>query len=317
MKSGISVIFALLALPVAAQTYPSRTVRIIVPFAVGGTIDVVARVMGQEMAKSMGRPFIAETRPGAGGAIGAELVAKAPPDGYTLLMGSPGSLTVNAVMNSKLPYDPLKDFTHITMVANLPFVLATHPSVPVRSAKELIALARTRAGQLNYGSSGNGSAAHYAGELFKIMAKVDIAHIPYKGSGPATTDLIAGQIDMYFGGISLLLPHAKSGRLKTLAMTTAKRSIYAPDLPTLGESAVPGYEAASWYGLVAPAGTPKDIVAKLVTEVHKTLTTPEMKDLLQNQGLEANTSTPEQMTAGVTAEITKMRSVFKAGTSTQ
>ncbi len=282
------------------------------PYTVGGTIDALARVVGQKMGESLGRPFLAEMRPGAGAAIGAELVARAAPAGHVLLMASPGSTTINMVMNSKLPYDPLKDFAPISMVATLAFVLAVHPSVPASSVKVLIALARRQPGRLNYGSSGNGSAAHLAGELFNSMAGVTLTHIPYKGSGPAVTDLTGGQIDMYFGGISLLLPVVKSGRLKALGMTTAKRSSYAPDMPTLAESGLPGFEAGTWYGLMAPAGTPRDIIARANAEVHRSLTATSVKEFLASQGLDATAGTPEQFAAGMRAEVESVSKVVKS-----
>jgi tripartite-type tricarboxylate transporter receptor subunit TctC len=299
-------------MPVIAQNYPTRPIRLIVPFAPGGGTDLVARTIAQRASESIGQAIVVDNRGGAGGVIGADLVAKAPPDGYTLLMGTPGPLTINPNLQSKTPYDTLKDFAPISLATISPFVLVVHPSVPARSVKELIALARARPGQLNYGTAGTGSVAHLSAEQFKSLAHVDIVHIPYKGSSLALTDLLAGQTQIQFENLPVVQPHVRSGKLRALAVGTRQRSVLAPEYPTMIEAGVPGYESSTAFGVLAPGRTPKEIIARLNAEVVKALTNPEVKQRLLAQGLEPVASTPEQYTAHLREELQKVAHIVKA-----
>jgi len=297
---------------VAAQSYPSRPIRLVVPFTPGGTTDIIARVVGNRLGESMGVQVVIDNRAGAAGNIGAELAARAKPDGYTLFMGHIGTLAVNPALYAKLPYDPVKDFAPISMVTLVPNLLVVHPALPVKSVKELISLARARPGKLLYGSTGAGGTPYLAVEYFKLLAKVDLVEIPYKGAAPLTTDLIAGEIALTITGIPAVLPHVKSGRLKALAVSSAKRSPAVPDLPTLSEAGLPDYEATAWYGILAPAGTPREIVAKLNAEISGGLRHPEVADRLLAEGAEPGGSTPEQFAAFIRAETTRWAAVIKA-----
>ena len=305
-----------LALAAQAQTaanYPNKPIRMIVPFSAAGTTDILARAIGQELTKAWGQPVVVENRPGAGGNTGADVVAKAPADGYTLLMGAVSPMAINVTLYyPKLPYDVVKDFAPVTLVATVPNLLVVHPSVPVTTVKELIALAKAKPGQLTFASSGNGTSIHLSGELFKSMAGVDMLHIPYKGSGPAITDLIGGQVNMMFDNMPSVLAQVKGGKLRAIAVTTRERSPALPEVPTIAESGLPGFDASSWFGIFAPAGTPKDIVAKLSTAVAKSLHTTEMKERLAGQGAVAVGNTPEQYGEFVKTEIAKWAKVVKA-----
>ena len=305
-----------LALAAQAQTaanYPNKPIRMIVPFSAAGTTDILARAIGQELTKAWGQPVVVENRPGAGGNTGADVVAKAPADGYTLLMGAVSPMAINVTLYyPKLPYDVVKDFAPVTLVATVPNLLVVHPSVPVTTVKELIALAKAKPGQLTFASSGNGTSIHLSGELFKSMAGVDMLHIPYKGSGPAITDLIGGQVNMMFDNMPSVLAQVKGGKLRAIAVTTRERSPALPEVPTIAESGLPGFDASSWFGIFAPAGTPKDIVAKLSAAVAKSLHTTEMKERLAGQGAVAVGNTPEQYSEFVKAEIAKWAKVVKA-----
>jgi tripartite-type tricarboxylate transporter receptor subunit TctC len=284
----------------------------VVPFTPGGSTDILARLVGQKLGEAFGQQVIIDNRPGAGGNIGVELVARAAPDGYTLVMGHIGTFGVNPTLYPKLPYDPIKDFQPITLFAKVPNMLAVNVSLPVKSVKELIALAKARPGALNYGSGGNGSAAHLATEYFKLLTRTDIQHIPYKGTAPAITDLIAGQVSMAITGVPPLLPHVKSGRLRALAVGTPQRLPLLPALPTIAEAGVPGYEATQWYGVLAPALTPKEIVARLHAEIVSALQRPEVRERLASEAAEPVGNTPEQFQSFIKAEIARWAPVVKA-----
>jgi tripartite-type tricarboxylate transporter receptor subunit TctC len=294
-----------------AQGYPAKPIRIVVPFTPGGTTDVLARAIGQKLTASWTQPVVVDNRPGAAGNIGSEVVAKAAPDGYTLLMGTVSTHGINPGLYSKLPYDPVKDFAPVTLVAKVPNILVLHPSVPASSVTELIAHAKAKPGQLNFASSGNGTSIHLSGELFKTMAGVQMTHVPYKGSAPALTDLLGGQVSLMFDNMPTALPHVKAGRLKALAVTSAKRSPAIPQLPTMAEAGLPGFEATSWFGVLAPAATPKEIVGKLNGEIVRILKTPEVRAQLSGQGAEPVGDTPEEFAAHIKAEMAKWAKVVK------
>jgi tripartite-type tricarboxylate transporter receptor subunit TctC len=298
--------------PAAAQNYPQKPVRLIVGVPPGGTTDVVARLVGQKLGEQIGQQVVIDNRGGAGGNIGAEVVAKAPPDGYTLFLATIGTMTINPSLYKKMPFDTLRDFAAISQLTSMPQLLVVHPSVPVKSVKELISYAKSRPGQLNFASGGSGTAIHLAGELFKTMANVDMVHIAYKGGGPAMTDLLGGQVSLMFDQILTALPHVQSGRLRALAVTTEKRSQAAPQIPTISEAALPGYAVTTWHGLLAPAGTPRDIVHRLSTETAKALQSVEIRDRFATQGVEPVSSTPEQFAAMMKSELEKWRKVIAA-----
>ncbi|MBI3936283.1 MAG: tripartite tricarboxylate transporter substrate binding protein [Betaproteobacteria bacterium] len=277
----------------AAQPYPGKTIRYIVPFVPGGATDTLARVIAQKLNAAWGVSVVVENRPGAGGNLGTELVARSAPDGHTLLMAI-NSHAVNASLYSKLNYDPIKDFAPVSLVATSPNVVVVHPSLPAKTVKELIAFARTRPGELTYGTAGPGSGAHLAGELFKSMARVDLIHVPYKGAGQVVIDLIGGQVSMSFIALPVVYPHVRAGKLRVLAVTSATRSPLVPDLPTVAESGLPGFEVVSWFGTLAPAGTSRDIVTKLNSEISKILQMPDVKEKMGGLGLELRGGTPEQ-----------------------
>ena len=295
-----------------SQQYPAKPIRIVVPFPPGGFSDLFARIVGTEMSKSWGQQVIVDNRPGAGGNIGADIVAKAPPDGYTLVNGTIGTHAINATLFSKLPYDPIRDFVPVAFVVEAEGLLAVHPSLPVKTAKEIIALAKARPGQLTYASAGAGTTSHLAGEVFKTMAKVDITHVPYKGNVPAITDLMAGQTSMLFATLPTVLPQVQAGRLRGIAVLGAKRSAAAPALPTLAESGLPGFEVNNWTGLFAPAGTPAAIVAKLNAEVVRVMQLPEVQARLPKEGLRFVAMTPQQYADFVKNEKDKWAPIVKA-----
>ena len=296
----------------SAQTYPSHPIRLVVPFPAGGTTDILAREVGERLTATLGQPVVIENRPGAGGNIGADVVAKAAPDGYTLLMATVGTHAINASLYSKLPYDHIKDFAPVVLVAGVPNVLEVTPSLPVHSVAELIKLAKDKPGQLNFASSGSGTSIHLSGELFKTMAGVDMTHVPYKGSAPALIDLMAGQVQLMFDNLPSSLPHIKAGKLRAIAVTSLQRAPALPDVPTIAESGLPGFEATAWFGIVAPAGTPPAIVNRISADVNQWLRTPEAKDKLLAQGAIANGGSPEQFAAHIRAETEKWAKVVKA-----
>ena len=311
MRRAAALVLALvLAAPVAAQTWPDKPVRVVVPLATGGTTDILARMLGQHLGETLRQSFIVDNRPGGGGNIGNEIVARARPDGYTLLMASP-PLVINPSLERKVTYDPVRDYTAITLVASIPIVFAVHPSVAARSVKELIALARSKPGALTYASSGVGGSPHLAAALFTSMANVDITHVPYKGSGPALTDLLGGQVHMQFSGLPPLLPHIRSGKLRALAVGGASRTATLPDVPTLVESGVPGYEATSWQGMAAPARTPRGIVQQLNTLIVAYVQRADARARLAELGADPVGSSPEQFAAFMQGEFTKWASVIR------
>jgi tripartite-type tricarboxylate transporter receptor subunit TctC len=301
----------LAAAPAAAQNYPVRPVRVIVPFAAGGNTDITARAIGARLSDVFGQQIVVENRPGGATNIGTELVAKAPPDGYTILMGG-ATNAINMSTQAKPPYDTLRDFAPVILCVKGANVLSIHPSVPARNLKELIALARARPGQLNFASSGLGSSNQMAGELFKMMANVNIVHVPYKGNAPALTDTMAGHVEMMFSGVPALIPHIQSGRLRAVAIGSLKRFTAIPEVPTFDESGVKGYEATTWFGLMAPVKTPKEIVARWNVEVGKILASPDLKGRFLNEGLEPMGGTQEEFATFIRVEIEKYARVVAA-----
>ncbi len=294
----------------AASGYPTRPLRWIVPYAPGGGADTVTRVVGQKLAESWAQPVVIDNRPGAAGIVGADVAAKARPDGYTILMAATPH-AVNVSLYNQLPFDLTRDFTAVTLVASFPNILVLHPSVPVTSIKELVALAKSRPGQLNFASNGNGTSPHLAMELFKSMAGISMMHVPYKASSQAFTDLLGGQVSLMFPNLPSALPHVKSRKLKALAVTGIRRSPAAPDIPTMAEDGVPGYAADTWNGVLVPAGTPRAIVLRLNSELVKIVNMPDMKQRLLTLGAETIGNTPEEFSAYLKAEITKWALVIK------
>jgi tripartite-type tricarboxylate transporter receptor subunit TctC len=293
-----------------AQTYPSKPIRWVVPFPPGGSTDLLARVVGQKLTESWGQQVIVDNRGGAGGTLGAAEAARAPGDGYTLLMGAIHH-TIATSAYPKLPYDFQRDFAPITVVAIVPNVLVVNPSVPAKSVKELIAYAKANPGKLTYGSAGMGTAHHLIGEVFNARAGVDILHVPYKGSAPAVADLIGGQVSIMYDTVASCLPHVKAGKLRPLAVTTAKRSSALPDVPTIAEAALPGFEVTTWFGALAPAKTPKELVVKLNAEMVKILNMPDVRKRLLEAGAEPVGSTPEQMAAQIKKETEEFAKIVK------
>ncbi|MGQ0522182.1 MAG: tripartite tricarboxylate transporter substrate binding protein [Betaproteobacteria bacterium] len=277
----------------AQQTYPSKPLRFISPFAPGGGNDIISRAIAQKLSENIRQQVIVDNRPGANGIIGTEVAARSAPDGYTIVL-IPSGHAVNASLHRKLPYDSIKDFTPITLVGSSPLILAVHPSLPVKNVKDLAALAKARPEQLTYGSAGIGSSGHLGGALFSVITGTKMVHVPYKGMSLAITDVIAGQVSLVFGTSASVMQHARSGRLRALATTGAKRSPALPDLPTVAEAGVPGYEAGLWYGYVGPARIPADIVRRLNSEIVAVLKSPEVRDRLASQGVDASPSTPEE-----------------------
>jgi len=310
-----AVLAALVAVPLAeasfAQVYPSKPIRLIVPFAAGGGNDNVARLVGKRLADSLGQPVLVDNRPGAGGVVGAELAAKAAPDGYTLFLGGVGSHAINPNLHDKLPYDPIRDFAPVALLAQAPLILVVHPSVPARDISEFIAYARANPGRLNFASNGNGSSSQLAAVMFDSMAGVDMVHVPYKGLSPALSDLLSGQVQVMFSSVVAILPHIKAGKLRALAVTGARRLASMPELPTIAESGLAGYEASSWYGILAPAGTPRDIVTKLNTELGRALEQPEVKNSLLAEGAEPIGGTPERFAAHIRSDKERLGALIR------
>ena len=296
----------------AAQNYPEKPIRFIVPYAAGGTTDLLSRAIAQKLSEAVGQAVIPDNRPGAGGNLGAEIVAKSPPDGYTMLMAPVSPMAINVTLyGSKMTFDPEKDFAPVTLVAKVPLVLVVHPSVPVKTLAELIALAKAKPGQLNYGSAGNGSSNHLVGEMFKTAAGIDLVHIPYRGGGPGMMALVAGQIDLLVGQVPTVTPMVNAGRLRAIAVSGSKRSPALPEVPTMSESGLPGFDATAWYSIVVPAGTPKPIISRLNAELVKILKSPDIRDRLISEGADVETSTPEELADFVRAEIPKWAKAVK------
>ena len=296
---------------VLAQNYPAKVVRIVVPQAPGAQSELFARMLGQKLGESLGQPFISDPRPGAGGAIGAEVAARAAPDGYSLLLGTNSTHGSNPALYARLPYDPVRDFAPITLTVGMPYVLSVHPSLPVTSLKQLIAFAKSRPGQLNYASAGNGSTHQLCGELFNSMAHVSIVHVPYKGGPPATAATVGGEVSMLFNTVGSVHPHVRSGRLRGLGVTTSRRSGALPDVPTIAEAGLPGFEMQSWFGLLAPAATPKPIISRLNAETIKALNTPDMKTAVAAMGANILSGSPEQFADHIKSEIGRIGEIVK------
>ncbi|HKQ29513.1 MAG TPA: tripartite tricarboxylate transporter substrate binding protein [Burkholderiales bacterium] len=306
------LVFFLVATAACAQPYPSKPTRMIVPYPPGGSADILARAIGAKVGEGLGQPVVIDNRPGAGTIIGTEATAKSAPDGYTFMLGTVSSHAINPALNPKLPFDPVKDFTPLSLVASIPFAMIVHPSVPAKSVQEFIALAKAKPGQINYSSAGNGTSNHLAGELLKSMAGIDLVHVPYKGSAPALNDLIAGQVSMMFDLVLTAAPHIKSGAARGLAVTGSQRSAILPDLPTVAESGLPGYEVSAWFGIFAPAGLPQPVAQRLNAEFVKVMREPDLKQRLASLGADPLTSSPEQFSAYLRSEIEKWAKVVKA-----
>jgi len=316
MKFGICVLFALFAHSAAAQGYPTKPVTFVTAYPPGGATDILARLIGQKLQASLGQPFIVEARPGAGGNVGTDYVAKRPGDGYTILLSASGPIAINPALYKTLPYDPQKDLVPIVLVAAVPLVLVVHPSVNAHTVKELIALLKANPDKFSYASAGNGTPQHLSMELFKSMTGTQIQHVPYKGTGPAINDLVGGQVPIAFESMLAVLSQVKGGRLRALAVTSRKRSSNIPDTPTVAEAGVPGYESIAWYGVLAPKGTPKDIVTKLNIEIVKALDAADLHAKLAELGSDKVHGSPEEFDVWIKAETAKWSKVVKASGAT-
>jgi len=309
--AAILVLALTLATTVSAQGYPSKPIRFVVPYAPGGNTDILARLLGQKLSEAWGQQVIIDNRPGAAGTVGAELVARAPADGYTLIMGSFGNIIVANSLYKNLKYDPFRDFASIALVSLPPGILVENPAVPAQNVRELIAYAKSNPGRLNYGSPGSGAWNHLFFELFNASAGISIVHVPYKGIAPAVVDLLGGQVQLAISAFPTALPHIRSGKLRALAVTSAKRSGLMADVPTVAESGLAGYEAAGWFGVLAPAGTPPAVVAKLNAEINRILELPEVKASLASDGAEPAGGTPAQMTESARAASAKWSKLIR------
>jgi tripartite-type tricarboxylate transporter receptor subunit TctC len=298
--------------PVHAEPYPAKPIRFVVPYPAGGPLDTVARLLAQKVTQSTRQPVIVDNKPGAGGNIGADAVAKAAPDGYTILMGAVATHAINPTLYASIPYDPIRDFAPVTQVASTPNVLVVHPSIPASNVQEFIAYAKANPGKLNFGSGSTGSAGHLAGELFKTMAGVDMTHVPYKGAAPAMQDLIGGQIQLMFDNLASSLTQVRAGKVKALAVTTSKRTALAPELPTIAESGLPGFDISTWFGIFVPAGTGREVVEKLHGEFARALAAPDVRERMLNLGAEPVGSAPAEFAAYIRSEADKYARVIKA-----
>lgn len=307
-----AALFAISTAFAQTQAFPTKPIRFVVPFAPGGSTDTLARTLGTKLSEGLGQQVVIDNRAGGNGLIGMEIVAKAPPDGHTIVLGYIANLAIDPSLYSKLPFDPIKDYEPVTLIATSPNVLVVHPSVPANNLKELIALAKAKPGGINYASASVGSVGHLTGELLNQLAGIKMVHVAYKGSGQAVTDLLGGHIQAMFSGFSSTLPHIKAGKLRALAQTGAKRSPALPDVPTIAESGFPGFEATAWYGVLAPAKTPKPIVNRLNAELLKALKLPDVRERLAGLGFEIAATTPEQFGAYIRSEIKKWSKVVKA-----
>ena len=313
--AGVSLL-SLVSSAACGQAFPSKSIRIVVPFTAGGAADILARIVADKFVETWGRPVVIDNRAGAGGNIAAEIVAKAPPDGYTLLMGSMGTQAMNVSLYRKLPFDPARDFAPISVVAKNPNLLAVHPSVPVATVKELIAFAKAHPGKLNYSSSGTGSMGHMSAELFKLMTGVQIVHVPYKGGAPAVTAVISGEADVLFIVLPPVLAHVKAGRLRAIAMGSRERHALLPEVPTIIESGLPGFEVRQWYGLLAPAGTPREVVDKLHAAVDRIVNLPETSKRIFDTGSDPSATTPAEFEAMIREDTVRWAKVAKASGAT-
>jgi tripartite-type tricarboxylate transporter receptor subunit TctC len=308
----VSVVLAAMPPLATAQAYPAKPIRWISPWPAGGANDIFSRAIGQRIGESLGQQVLVDNRPGAAGTIGSDIAAKAPADGYTLVMGSSPTHAIAPALYPALPYDPLRDFSAVTLVGSVPNVLVLHPSVPAKTVKEFIAVAKARPGKLNFASTGNGTSQHLSAELFKFMAGLDMVHIPYKGTAPALTELVAGQVDLAFENMPALIPHIQAGRLRALAVTTTKRSAVMPELPTIAEAALPGYDASVWFGVFAPVGTPRPVIDRLHGEILKALQTQDLKSRMIAMGTDVSGMGPDDFSAYVRKEIPKWANLVKA-----
>jgi tripartite-type tricarboxylate transporter receptor subunit TctC len=311
-RSFKCILLSVAAASVLAQGYPDKPLKLVVPFPPGGPTDIVGRLVAQKLAEGIGQPVVVENRPGAGGTVGSTAVARAPADGYTLLYGSSSTLAIAPSLYRDLAYDPRTAFAPISLVSRGPIIAAVNAQLPAKTLKDFIALAKSSPGRINYGSAGSGTPPHLAAELFKTVAGVDLVHVPYKGGGPAVSDLAGGQVQVIFEGLPSLLPHIKSGKVRALAITGAKRDPALPEVPTFAEAGLPGYDANFWNGLVAPAGTPAEVIARLNSVLVQALATPEVHAALVRLGLEAAGTTPQQFGDFIAAEIDKWARVVKA-----
>ena len=311
IASALVISAATLAWPAIAQTqqYPTKPIHIVVPSAPGDGSDLTARLISDQLSSALGQPIVIDNKLGAGGVVGTEFAARQPADGYTLIMANAGSHAINAALYSKLSYDPAKDFTAVALVAVSPNMMSVNPSLPVKSIGEFIAYAKSHPGEINYASGGNGSSAHLSAELFKSMAGITMNHVPYKGSTPALTDLIGGQVQVMIGNLPPMLPHVKAGKLRALGVTTSKRYPGLPEVPTVAESGLRGFETVAWFGLFAPAGTPREIVARLNREVNAIIAKPEIRDRLLGIGMEPSPGTPEEYSTRQASDIAKWKKV--------
>jgi tripartite-type tricarboxylate transporter receptor subunit TctC len=305
------LVLALISGAVVAQPWPSKPIKWVVPFAPGGTTDILARTIGEKLSVTLGQPIIVDNKPGAGGGVGADQVAKSPADGYTIMGGTISTHAINASLYSNLPYDPVRDFAPITLIVRVPNILVVNPELPAKDVRELIALLKANPGKYSFASSGNGTSQHLSGELFKTMTGVEMQHIPYRGSPPALADVVGGQVAMTFDNITTAWPLVKGGKLRALAVTTAKRSPIAPNVPTLAESGLPGYEIGSWQGVFAPAGVSTEIVKRLNAEIVRIINAPDVRQKLVDMGAEPAPNTPEEFAAMVKAEVAKWADVVR------
>jgi tripartite-type tricarboxylate transporter receptor subunit TctC len=311
LRTVSTVAAVLVAGIAAAQTYPNRPIRFIVPFPPGGGNDTMARTVGNKLSAALGQQFVIDNRAGAGGVIGAETAAHAPGDGYTLFLGGVASHGIVPNLHPKLGYDPVKDFSPVSLIAAAPLILVVHPAVPARSVKELVQLAKAKPGQLNFASNGTGGSSHLAAELFKMMTGTDMVHVPYKGLSPALTDLLSGQIQLMFSSTVAILPQVRAGRLRGLAITSVKRSAAMPEVPTVAEAGVAGYETASWYGVLAPAGTPRAIIEQLNREIARVVQMPDVRERLMSEGAEPAGGSPQEFAAHIKRELARWSQVIK------
>ena len=312
LANAFAALLACAPLAAFPQAYPAKPIRFVVPYPAGGPLDTVARLLGQKVSENVKQPVIVENKPGAGGNIGADFVAKSPADGYTILMGAVATHAINPSLYASIPYDPVRDFAPVTQVASTPNVLVVNPALPVANVADLVAHARANPGKLSFGSGSTGSAGHLAGELFKSLARVDMTHVPYKGAAPAMQDLIGGRIELMFDNLASSLTQMKAGRVKALAVTTRARTPLAPDLPTIAEAGLPGFDISTWFGIFAPAGTPREALERLHAEFTRALAAPDVRERMLALGAEPVGSRPEEFAAYIRAEAEKYARVIKA-----